>query len=246
MSFTAIILIAFGLGYLLHNLGLIGFTPWILLWPGVLIWFGIQQLVQISKKRRGSQDSSEIALWLVVVTLGVYLLLPKLGITVPSIPWKLIWPLLLILMGVMLLMPGKKRVVKIHFESGGARHGLETKKGFVGEFTRGPGSWVLDDLRLHQSIGTVSLDLTNAIIPDREVFLDLTGYVGEASIYLPPGLPFRAECSVGLGELTVLNQNESGASRYIQIQSTDYEQATKKVNIQAHWKIGEISIRQIR
>lgn len=35
-----IILIIFGIGFLLHNLGIIGFTPWILLWPGVLdlVW----------------------------------------------------------------------------------------------------------------------------------------------------------------------------------------------------------------
>lgn len=250
MSYTALILIAFGVGFLLHNLGLIGFTPWVLLWPGSLIWFGLHQLVQISRKRRGTQDSSEIVLWLVVVTLGVYLLLPKLGITVPAIPWKLIWPLLLILLGVMLLLPGKKGSVKIHIESGGAKHrvkeDVEFKKAFLGDFTRGPGSWVLDDLKLHQSIGHVYLDLTKAIIPDREVFLDLSGYVGEASIYLPPGLPFRADCSIGLGELTVLDQNESGANRQIRTQTPDYDGATKKVNIQAHWKIGEISIRQIR
>lgn len=247
MSYTtAIILIAFGVGFLLHNLGVIAFTPWILLWPGVLIWFGLRQLVAISRKRRGAQDSSEIALWLVVVTLGVYLLLPELGITVPSIPWRLVWPLLLILMGVMLLLPGRKKIIKVQFGPGKSPQPTEYKKAFIGEFVRGPGSWVLEDLRLHQAIGTVNLDLTNAIIPDREVFLDISGYVGEASIYLPPGLPFRAECSIGLGEITVLDQNESGGNRYIHTQSTDYDQATKKVHIRAHWKIGEVTIRQIR
>lgn len=243
-----IILIIFGIGFLLHNLGIIGFTPWILLWPGVLIWFGLQQLIQISKERRGSQDSWEIALWLVVVTVGVYLLLPKIGITVPSIPWKLIWPLFLVILGIMLLFPGKKgkAVFKVHFQPGGKTQMREYKRAFMGEFVRGPGSWVLDDSTLHHSIGTVNLDLTHAIIPEREVFLDISGYVGEASIYLPPGLPFKAECSIGLGEITVLDQHESGSGRYVQIQSEGYDQATKKVNIQVHWKIGEINIRQIR
>lgn len=248
---TAIILIALGVGFLLHNLGFISFSPLVLLWPGVLIWFGLEQLIHISRKRRGAQDSSEIVLWLFVTTLGVYLLLPKLGLPVPSIPWKLVWPALLILLGVLLLFPGSRgRIVKVDVRSGGHRGGphptSERRRAIVGEFTRGPGSWALDDLDIYQAVGTVNLDLTNAIIPDREVFLDISGYVGEASIYLPPGLPFTAECSIGLGEITVLDQSESGANRHIHTQSLDYDQATRKVNIRVHWKIGEISIRQIR
>lgn len=247
MSFTApIILIAFGIGFLLHNLGIIGFTPWVLLWPGVLIWFGLNQLIQISRKRRGSQDSGEIVWWLFVVTLGVYLLLPKVGIAVPSIPWRVIWPLVLILFGVVQLVPSKRRIVRVHFEPGGEKHGMEFKKGFIGDYTRGPGSWVLEDMQLHQSVGSVNLNLTQAIVPDREVVLDISGYVGQASIYLPPGLPFKAECSLSLGDITVLDQNESGGNRYIKTQTADYDEATRKVNIRVHWRIGEISIRQIR
>jgi lia operon protein LiaF len=245
----AIFLIAFGVGFLLHNLGIIGFTPWVLIWPGVLIWFSISQLVRISRERKGSQDSWEIAWWLVVATLGVYLLLPKLGIRVPSIPWGLVWPLVLILLGIAFLIPdrrGKQKSVKIFIGPEGTGHRVEFRRAILGEFTRGPGSWVLEDLSLHQAIGDVNLDLTNAIIPEREVLIDISGYIGEASIYLPPGLPFKAECSVGLGEVSVLDLSESGSGRQITHQSPDYDQAVKKVNITAHWKIGEISIRQIR
>ena len=70
--------------------------------------------------------------------------------------------------------------------------------------------------------------------------------VGDASIYLPPGLPFKAECSLSLGEITVLDQNESGSGRHITTKSADYDTATRKVNIRVHWRIGEISIRQIK
>ena len=236
-----IILIIFGIGFLLHNLGIIGFTPWILLWPGVLIWFGLQQLIQISKERRGSQDSWEIALWLVVVTVGVYLLLPKIGITVPSIPWKLIWPLFLVILGIMLLFPGKKgkAVVKVHFQPGGKTQMREYKRAFMGEFVRGPGSWVLDDLTLHHSIGTVNLDLTHAIIPEREVFLDISGYVGEASIYLP---------DFPLSRVHAWGDHRAGPTR-VRAGATcsqSEEDRHEKVNIQVHWKIWEINIRQIR
>lgn len=122
---------------------------------------------------------------------------------------------------------------------------IHVKSSFIGEINRGP-NWVLDDLQLRQGIGSVNLDLTQAMIPNREVTLDVSGYIGEATIYLPPGLPFRAECSLSLGEITVLDHNESGSHKYVQMQSPDYETATQRVNIRVHWKIGEVSVHQIR
>lgn len=240
-----LLLIALGVGFLLHNLGIIRFSPWVLLWPGILIWFSVRQLVQISRQRKGNQDSWEIVLWLMLGTVGVYLLLPKIGIPVPTLPWGVIWPLVLILFGVMLLFPGRGRVVKINLSSGGKKT-AEHRSALIGEFNKGPGTWVLDDMQIHHGVGSVNLDLTQAIVPDREVFIDISGYVGDASIYLPPGLPFKAECSLSLGEITVLDQNESGSGRHITTKSADYDTATRKVNIRVHWRIGEISIRQIK
>jgi len=245
-SSTPIILIAFGLGFLLYNLGIINFTPWTLLVPGFLVWLGINQLIQIVRRQRGQQDSWEIVLWLAVATSGVYMFLPRIGITVPSLPWKVIWPSLIILVGILKLVPGRHSIFTVRIDHGEERKNREYKSAFIGEFNRGPGSWILEDIQLHQSIGTVNLDLTQAIVPDREVFIDISGYVGEASIYLPPGLPFKAECSIGLGDITVIDQNESGGNRYISTQSVEYDDAIRKVNIKVHWRIGEISIRQIR
>lgn len=246
LSLGSILLIAFGLGFLLYNLGIINFTPWVLLWPGLLIWLGVSQLVQIARRRRGGQDSWDIVLWLIIATVGVYLLLPRIGITVPSVPWRIIWPLGLILLGVLKLFPGNFRFIKVNLTSGSKKQGGEFRSSFIGEFNRGPGSWVLEDMSLHQSIGSINLDLTQAIVPDREVFLDISGYVGEVSIYLPPGLPFKAECDVSIGDITVVDQNESGTGRHVKTQSASYETSTRKVNIRVHWRIGEISIRQIR
>lgn len=246
MKSFPIILIGFGVGFLLYNLQIISFTPWSILWPTLIIWFAADQLVKIKRRERGAQDSWDIALWLIVLTVGVYLLLPIIGIPMPAIPWKVVWPLGLILVGLLILFPGRSSFVKFEFESGGEKHSGEVKATFVGDYTRGPGNWVLDDTQIRQGVGSVNLDLTQAIIPDREVQIDIVGYVGEASIYLPPGLPFKAECSLKVGEITVLNQKQSGTPRYVEYQSPDYESATQKVNIKIHWKIGEISIRQIR
>lgn len=246
MKWFPIVLIGFGLGFLLYNLQIVSFTPWSILWPVLIIWLAADQLVKIKRRQRGSQDSWDIVLWLIILTVGAYMLLPIIGIPLPSIPWKVVWPLGLVLLGLLILFPGRNSFVKVNLTPGGRKRSGEFKSSFVGEFNRGPGNWVLDDTEIRQGIGSVTLDLTQAIIPDREIHIDIFGYVGEASIYLPPGLPFKAECSLSVGEITVLDQNESGTPRYVKTQSADYDTATQKVDIRVHWKIGEISIRQIR
>lgn len=244
-----IILIAFGLGFLLYNLGIISFTPWALLWPCLIIWLGLSQLISMVKRPKGNQDSLEIVIWLTVTTLGIYLLLPKIGFGVPGIPWKIIWPTLLIIIGILKLFPNsnRRRVFKVDLK-GSVKHSYEYDKStFIGDYTRGGStSWALDDTNINHGVGSIRLDLTQAIVPDREVFINIFGYVGEANIYLPPDLPYKAECSLNVGEITVPEHGESGLGRYIKTQSADYDTAVRKVNIQVHWKIGEINIRQIR
>mgnify|MGYP001044651414 CR=1 FL=1 len=245
MKWFPLLLIGMGVGFLLYNLQIVSFTPWAVLWPTLIIWFSAEQLVKIKRRQRGAQDSWDIALWLIVLTVGVYMLLPIIGIPMPSIPWKVVWPLVLVLVGLLILLPGRPPFVKVELD-GFQKKEYKSSSSFLGDVNRGPSNWVLEDTDINHGIGTVNLDLTQAIIPDREVHINVFGFVGEASIYLPPGLPFKAECSLSLGEITVLDQNESGTPRLIQYQSPDYDSATQKVNITVHWKIGEISIRQIR
>ncbi len=76
--------------------------------------------------------------------------------------------------------------------------------------------------------------------------LDVSGLIGDVNIYLPPGLAFHADCQISLGEITVLEYNESGSHRRIEMQSPNYETATQKVKIRVRWRIGDVNVRQIR
>ena len=107
MKWFPIILIGFGVGFLLYNLQIVSFTPWSILWPVLIICFAADQLVKIMRRERGAQNSWDIVLWLIVLTIGVYNLLPIIGLPMPSIPWKVVWPLALILVGFIILFPGK-------------------------------------------------------------------------------------------------------------------------------------------
>ena len=47
MKSVPIILIGFGVGFLLYNLQVISFTPWQIVWPSLIIWLASSQLGQI-------------------------------------------------------------------------------------------------------------------------------------------------------------------------------------------------------
>lgn len=243
--FLPAVLIAIGVGFLLYNLKIISFTPWDIFWPGLLILLGLTQLRALWRGPYSPRhNSGELVLWIALATLGFYMLLPRMGILVPSLPWQVIWPILLIAFGILKLLPGRGSRFRIT-KTSSFNEDLRYQSSFVGEIRRGPSDWVLDDLYIRQGIGSVSLDLTQAIIPQREIDLHISGYVGEAVLYLPPGLPFKAECSLSLGEITVLDRNETGSQKYVALQTADYDTAACKLNIKIHWKIGEVRIRQI-
>lgn len=244
----SLILIAFGIVFLLYNLKIINFTPWSLIWPGIIIWLGADQLNDsLRDTRQGRNAGWETIFWLSVTLLGFYMLLPKIGIAAPPIPWNVVWPTLLILVGLTMLFSRGNKIISIHGKSEhNAPWSKEYRRSLVGEFNRGPTSWVVDDMKIHQSIGSINLDLTNAIMPDREVVIEISGFIGDTNVYLPPGLQYHVESSLKVGEITVLDHNESGTHRCINVKSTDYENATKKVHIIINWKIGDVNVRQIR
>ena len=59
----------------------------------------------------------------------------------------------------------------------------------IGELRRGGEAWYVDDTNISHGIGEVKFDFTNAVIPDKEIFFNISGLVGEVTIYLPPDLP---------------------------------------------------------
>jgi lia operon protein LiaF len=247
-AFLPLLIILTGIGYLLHNLGVIPITPWHVLrtyWPVLLIIFGLGEAYEaISKKgKRGGQMSDLIVPGLIIL-FGVYLLAPRIGLPEIRISWGIVWPVVLILLGISLLFD-KDRVIRVQVNGREEHRPLKTATSVIGEIRRGSTGWVVDDTFIRHGIGSVSLDLTQAIIPERQVSIDISGLIGESIIYLPPDVPVRADCRVEAGDVTVLDQNDSGIHRRITYTSPGYEQAVKKLDIRVYWKIGDVKIRRI-
>src|SRR5215471_7825250 len=87
-----------GVLFLLENLGYIPAVRWGAIWPVLLIAMGAAKLVD-------ARDSSQRLGGAVVLLIGLAFLAINLGFLPPLI-WRLLWPALLILMGVFLLIRG--------------------------------------------------------------------------------------------------------------------------------------------
>lgn len=238
------LLIIIGLWHLLFNLGLVPITPWqafINYWPALLIWYGCKNLFKTIARKKTSlaTSSSSIGFWLVILLIGSYLLLPRLGFNVITISWNLIWPSLLIIIGLSYLFK-EQSSTKINTSDT-----VKAYRSVIGEFNRGGNGWVAEDTYLEFAAGSVKFDLTRAIIPEQTITLDITGTVGDIVIYLPENLPLKAHCYTAIGDIKVLHEQKSGFENMITLETPDYASATRKVEIISRLKVGSISVRQI-
>lgn len=249
-SFGPLVLILIGIAYLLYNTGVITISPWhalVTYWPVILIYFGLKNIVFGLLRLRG-KDFGDAFLGAVIAFFGFNWLAPRIGLSAISLSWSMTWPIFLILLGLSLLFDGKSFMqVRVLTEDGSNHDKLpRATASLIGEVRRGGSSWALDDTYIRHAIGSVHLDLTQAIIPEKEVKLNISGLIGEATIYLPPDLPVRIECRLHAGDMSVLERSASGVNLDpIVIERPDYVEAVKKLDIRVHWRIGDVKIRRI-
>ena len=196
-----ILIILIGIGYLLANLDIIPITPWqafVRYWPALLVLWGLRVIIwDILRSRFRAYKTASLIYGSALILIGLHLLVPRLGITWFAITWGIVWPVLLIALGLEILLKRK-----------GERKSYNTF--IVSSFSRGGTAWYVDDLYLNQFIGDIKLDLTKAVIPNKEIFFDISGSIGDLVIYLPIDLPLHAKCRVGIGEVDIPDRSEEG------------------------------------
>jgi len=255
-----LLIILLGVYFLLENLGYdLGLNEIIDdYWPALIVFFGLKQLfnglVNFSTGYRKKQWITGALLRGIVVTgIGVILLGNNLGWFSYSLAdiWNLFWPLLFIYIGLKIIfdLPRfKYKGKKFEMNFGDEYKGFKSNKRrlWIGEAVYGiGGAWQLDDLQIWHGIGESTLNLSTAIIPEREVIIELTGLIGEVTVIVPQDLAIKINVDVDVGEVTVFNHNQTGTSRFISYMSEDYDQATRKVNLLVALKVGEVTVKRV-
>ncbi|NLJ69790.1 MAG: cell wall-active antibiotics response protein [Firmicutes bacterium] len=238
MRIWAIIAIALGCGLLLDALGMVELSFGrliVIYWPALLVVWGAQKAARVMRNTRmGRRASIRSKIGpVLLMSLGVLLVAHNLGwlSRADFSFWRLGTAFLLIYLGVGWLdsRPKDKQVIS----------------SLVGELHYGESPFPLDDTWYDLKAGELRLDLTQAVVPNREVLLDFTLGTGEIEVLVPTDLPVSVQAHTGVGDLTIFDVQASGISRDIAWTSPDYAQATRRVKMFLEIKVGDVVIRHV-
>lgn len=254
--FAALLVIAAGTLLLLDNFHVVQLSLGEIIsdyWPLILIYFGLTNLIQCL---RGSLDrreflSGELFFALLLLFLGGNFLAGNLGFL--HISWSEIWnlwPLFLIYWGIQLLFfPHRQKKHSPDRKEGKAGHwyhrrqrGDQYESNLLGEINIGKVPFSLESKDYWIGIGSIELNLTQAIIPEGETVLHASGLIGSINIYLPSQLPARVSGMTQLGSVELLGIKEGGFVRQTSFQSPEFENAEQRLVLDLSMVCGEIRV----
>ncbi len=187
-------IILLGIILLLNSLGLVDISIGDLIftyWPVIFIFLGARLLLN-----RGS--TGEILSGVVFVVLGAILIGNNTNlfhINLDSL-WSLLWPVILILVGVNLAF-GKKGNGKSNFA-------------ILGSVEKKTERWVLKDSSFVAFWGGIELDLTLAEIPQEKTIVDLTAVMGGIEVIVPQDINIECKGTAILGGVELIDKSTGG------------------------------------
>jgi len=198
-------------------------------WPVILIIWGIDNILQ-GKKHSG--NNSHLIFSIIILIIGIILLGNKLNIFQfdLSIIWKLIWPALLIFIGISILI--------------GARKTGDTGWAIMGGIEKKSHGWSLKNKSYIAFMGGVELDLTRAKIPEGETFLDLTAVMGGIDIKAPANLNIILNETSFLGGVQFFKDGSGGILSSRKFERIVDNESDKKLIISCRAIMGGIDIKE--
>lgn len=203
-------------------------------WPVVLLAAGLGGLLN---RRR----FYGVAAPAVVALLGAALLAGRIA-GLPAAP---------LLLAAILLALGLRLVLGVGAGGGlvrgallrGLRFGPRTLR-LAGEVRLGGPDFRVENSSTYLWAGELHLDLTSARLPEGTTPLEVGMFAGEVVITLPPDVGVRAASSMFAGEINILGHNSQGVSPHLSVESEDYAECARRVDIDVRMWFGELNIRR--
>ncbi len=100
----------------------------------------------------------------------------------------------------------------------------------------------VENIEVSSAIGDIELQMREAVFTDGLNRLIISSFIGDIKIYLPKDLAIFVNCSSFIGDTEALNKRTNGFGNKVEVHSTDYDSATKKLYIACSCFIGDIHI----
>ncbi len=198
-----IAVIAMGVILLLNNFDILNVSVGYLIstyWPVLLVIWGVDLIIPDagSKTSKLRRKSGAFITGLILIALGVLIIGNNLGLYELnfSFLWKLVWPVVIILIGWSLLR-GTSSSGGIHWA---VMSGIELKQK----------GWKLKDGSFFAFMGGVKMDLNAAEIPEGEIHLNVTAVMGGIEIIVPPRIGVEYEGTAVLGGVKFFDEDSGG------------------------------------
>lgn len=235
-----------GVLLLLNNLGLgieIEIRQVLRLWPVIPLILGLNWLFLSFGSTSTGEGKRIYFSWgqfltaLIVTAIGVIYLGRNLGLfeVDTRMFFNIIWPLLLILIGVSLLRG------KAGSEGSGGRFAIMS-----GIDVGGQQPWQLNSGSYFALMGGIDMDLSQAELKDGETVLDLTAIMGGITIKAPRDLAIIYDGSAILGGVTLFDQEDGGIVGGRRIEHNVTDDTKKIIRIQARAIMGGIEVKEAR
>lgn len=118
----------------------------------------------------------------------------------------------------------------------------QVKQSLIGNLYLTGTRWELMDMNIWHGIGDVKIDLSRALIHDRETVIMISGWIGDIDLYIPYDLEISFMAHVNMGDIDVFGNKQGGLNRSVSLTTSGFHQASKKVRIVVTLLIGDIDM----
>ncbi len=211
------------------------------LWPVIPLVLGLSWLFASfgSSSAEGEQKAffswGQFVTALIAIAIGVIFLGRNLDLFYVDtrIFWNLLWPVVLILIGISLLRG------RAFSSAGGGRFAF-----MGGSEIGGSEPWKLESGSYFAVMGGIEMDLRAAEIPQGETILDLTAIMGGIDVKVPRDLAVIFDGNAVLGGVTFKEHEDGGLIGGRKIESNVEEGADKILRIQARAIMGGVEVKE--
>jgi predicted membrane protein len=192
------------------------------------------------------------AIWgLLIILFGFILLMDSLGFIDFNF-WHLLgklWPLALIIIGLIIIFERKKRVGNLNFkinidnDKGEKQSACESSAlGILGDIRIAGLTQAIGDIDKSLLLGDIVVDLTGAKLATGENNVALSVLIGDIDIIVPTDFPLSVDLGCLIGSVACDSQKSDGFGAKIHFADDNFDSSSSKLIITAKALIGDISV----
>jgi lia operon protein LiaF len=118
---------------------------------------------------------------------------------------------------------------------------------FIGDIYFGHEYWELSPMSISNFIGDTTLDLTKAQVPIGETRINVSSFIGDVKVYVPNdlriGIKVMSSCLIG--DVKVLDQTRDGFFNQMSVETPSYTDAEQRVILVVSSFIGDVRVMKV-